>query len=192
MAWSRLITGSLLLTACQAPGDVAMQDSSPPPPAYADDATRTVNTLASASDALARGDEGQLRSALLALSELGARPDDPQSELMVVGWRSSVSGDLPPLRGRTLGPAYRSGELPAGGTISLQQTFLAGQSAIIALKTSGGGHIAVKVVDGDERTVCASSGGAVRCRWTPPYTPRHQIRIKNPRGGRVRYFISFS
>ena len=85
-----------------------------------------------------------------------------------------------------------SGELPAGGTISLQQTFLAGQSAIIALKTSGGGHIAVKVVDGDERTVCASSGGAVRCRWTPPYTQRHQIRIKNPRGGRVRYFISFS
>ena len=39
MAWSRLITGSLLLTACQAQGDVAMQDSSPPAPAYADDAT---------------------------------------------------------------------------------------------------------------------------------------------------------
>ncbi len=192
MIRGRFVAGSLLLVACQAPNEVAMPDATPSAQPYSNDATQTVATLASAADAQDRGDEAQLRSALLALSELGARPDDRQSEQLVKDWRSTLSGDLPPLRGRALGPAFRSGELPAGGTISLQQTFLAGQSAIIALKTRGGGQVSVRVIDGNERTVCDTSGGTVRCRWTPPYTQRHHIRINNPRDGRVRYFISFS
>ena len=192
MVWGRLVAGSLVLSACQMPGNVAMQDRSPSPGAHVDDATRTVATLVLAADARERGNEGQLRSALLALTQLGARPEDSDSEQLVDGWRSTLAGDLPPLRGRTLGPAFRSGVLPAGGAIELEQTFLAGQSAIIALKTRDGAQVAVKVMDGDARTVCATSGGTIRCRWTPPYTQRHQIRIRNPRNGRVQYFISFS
>ena len=192
MGFGRLAAFAVMLAGCQAPGEVAMQDASRVPQPVMDDATQTVATLARAANARESGDERQLRNALLALAELGARPDDQPSEQLVDGWRSTLSDNLPPLRGRTLGPAFRSGELPAGGAINLQQTFLAGQSAIIALQTRGGGQVTVKAIDGSERTVCATSGGTVRCRWTPPYTQRHQIRIANPRNGRVRYFISFS
>ena len=104
----------------------------------------------------------------------------------------SAAPDAPaPSRGRALGPAFRSGELAAGSMVELEQTFLAGQGASIALRTHGGHPVALKVFDGRAKRLCAKSGERMACRWTPPYTQRHVIRIDNPRRAAVRYFISF-
>ena len=187
----RLTAAALMLIGCQAAGE-APPSVSAPAWAGADAPSRTVNALAEAEAARSAGDGERLRRALMALDALGAHPEDSESADIVASWQAAAPSDMPPMRGRTLGPAYRAGEVSAGATVTLEQTFLAGQSAVLALRTQDGGEVAVRVIDGREKTMCASQGDRVRCRWTPPYTQRHEIRIRNPLGGKVRYFISFS
>ena len=193
MAWTtKILWAGLLVSACHTIGDAPLAAADDAAKAPADDASRTVDALAEASQARAAGDGERLRNALLILTALGAKPGDAPSETLLNQWRASASDGLPPMRGRTLGPAFRTGELSPGKQVRLQQVFLAGQSATVALRTHSGGEIAMKVVDGRARTMCESSGDRVHCRWTPPFTQRHEIRIINPMKGKVRYFISFS
>ncbi|NCP19152.1 MAG: hypothetical protein GW855_08345 [Erythrobacter sp.] len=193
MTWTtKILCAGLLLSACHTMGDASLAAADDAEKAPADEASRTVDALAAASQARAAGDGERLRNALLTLAALGAEPGDAPSETLLNQWRASTPGDLPPLRGRTLGPAFRTGELSAGKEVRLQQVFLAGQSAVVALRTHSGGEVTMKVVDGEARTMCDSSGDRMHCRWTPPFTQRHEIRIANPMRGKVRYFISFS
>ena len=98
--------------------------------------------------------------------------------------------DSPPLRGRILGPAYRSGRLQAGATMTLEQTFLAGQTATIALATRGNRSIAIRVMDARDKSVCSEVTEKGRCRWLPLFTQRHRIELTNPGRQEVAYVLA--
>lgn len=182
---------AVLLAACQASADTRQADAMPAPAPDAGGPARSVDILVAAAQASDSGDVDGLRQALFALDALGLRADDPQGAAMLASWAAVIPGDVPPLRGRALGPAFRAGEVASGGAVEIEQTFLAGQSAAIAVRARNGHDLKVKVFDGGERTLCTAAGERVQCRWTPPYTQRHVIRIDNPQRTKVRYFISF-
>ena len=186
-----LVIAAVLATACQAPAGAPDTIAAGAVPLQDDAASRTVDALATAQVAFANGDTDGLARAMHALDALGVQPDDPASATLLEKWESAAPDAPAPRRGRALGPAFRSGELAAGSVVELEQTFLAGQGASIALRTHGGHPVALKVFDGRAKRLCAKSGARMACRWTPPYTQRHVIRIDNPRRAAVRYFISF-
>ncbi|GMM92563.1 hypothetical protein [Qipengyuania sp. MTN3-11] len=190
MTARRIFLGAVIFAAsCQVPADLASQTVSSAASDGASD--RVADALVEADVAFANRETERLRQAIWTLDALGAQPRDEAGSMLLREWKASLPpGDIP-TRGRTLGPAFLSGEVAPNATIDFEQTFLAGQRAEIAARTHGGTPIGLTVIDGRAKTLCASSGNRIRCRWTPPYTQRHLIRIDNPRSATVKYFISF-
>ncbi len=92
-----------------------------------------------------------------------------------------------PFRGRALGPAYRRGTLAAEGELELTQTFLSGKKAVIAVSSPAGTAPALRVVSASGNTVCES---AASCRWTPVFTERYAIILRNTsRSARAYYLV---
>ena len=144
-------------------------------------------SAAVADDAFARKDKVRLADALRRFDALGGKPlDGADSELG--RWRAAVN-QSPPMRGRSLGPGYRSGKLSAGRSEELEQVFLSGTRASVALSAPSGVRLRLEVQDRGEAAVCGKEGNPNHCQWVPLFTDRYRIRIVNPGRTEVRYFL---
>lgn len=156
--------------------------------------------VAQVADALAAGeqaaDEGRaepLMAAAERLRRLGARPAGEDDDAAARWRRQAIAAGAAspaPLRGRLLGPAYRSGSIAPGQSISTEQIFLAGQRAEVAIVSQGAGTLTMRIGEGDtpicERRVAAPRGG---CSWIPTFTRRVEIRLSNPSAQPLRYWL---
>lgn len=147
--------------------------------------------LAQAASAEQSGDQAAMARAVAIIDRIGARPLEGESSDPVTLWRANASlQDKPPMRGRPLGPGYRSGRIRGGGTESFAQLFLSGTGASIAVSAPNGGRVAMRVIDPQAKTVCkgeANRGGT--CRWVPLFTQRYTIEVANLGNEDVRYFL---
>lgn len=188
----------LPLAACAAgPVPTAAAPAAPnpetPSPATPSPATRAeliALALEDAAAADAAGDARGLARALRVVDAAGARPIEQSGEDPVPAWRSRAADAEPPLRGRPLGPGYRSGRIAAGGRDSFAQLFLSGTASTIAISAPSGDRVALSVVDKDDKPVCkreGARGGA--CRWVPLFTQRYTIEVQNLGASDARYFL---
>lgn len=174
---------AFLSVGCAAADDpVAVQGA--PEPSRAEAVAALLAGAEADSDA---GRSSALARRLARLEALGAQPAQDGGEDPVPGWRIAAATDAIPFRGRALGPAYRRGILAADGELQLTQTFLSGKKAVIAVSSPGGTAPALRVVSGSGETVCAS---AASCRWTPVFTERYAIILRNTsRKARTYYLV---
>lgn len=117
------------------------------------------------------------------LDRLGVRPLDARASA------PKIDGEQP-FRGRVLGPGYQQGWLEAGGETKLEQQFLAGQRATVAVAGMVGKGMAplvLTVAEPGETPVCRDAVRA--CRWLPLYTQRYAITLRNTGVARVRYHL---
>jgi hypothetical protein len=177
----------LTLSAC-ADADAPQAPSRAALPAGADASMRLADALAQADLAAEAGDGAGLARSLAAIAAIGARPLDPSSTAQLAEWQNR-SPAPPPLRGRALGPGYRQGVLAPGDDLSLEQTFLSGQKASIALTTPSGSALLLQVIDGSAKPVCTDRAATASCRWIPIFTQRHTIRLSNPGQRQARFYL---
>ncbi len=178
---------ALALAGCASAPDCCSQPESSSSVAASSVAERLVVALVDADLAFARGDKGRLTEALRRIDSLGGRPLD-QTSSDIREWRQAAD-QAPPMRGRTLGPGYRSGRVSAGGTEQIEQVFLSGKRASVALSFPGGGRLSLQVQNGREEAVCGKESNPSHCQWVPIFTDRYRIRIANPGETAVRYFL---
>ncbi|WP_152414730.1 hypothetical protein [Blastomonas sp. AAP53] len=147
------------------------------------------DALAQADRAASAGDDTGLARPLAMIAALDARPLDAEGQAGLERWRRRSPDTTAPLRGRTLGPGYRHGTLNAGGDLRIEQTFLSGQKASIALSTPDGAKLRLQVVDGAAHPVCQYEAASPSCEWIPIYTQRHVIRLINPGRRKTRFYL---
>ncbi len=94
-------------------------------------------------------------------------------------------------RGRTLGPAYRSGRIGAHGHFQTRQTFTAGVRAEIALVPMSADPLSLTVDDDEGEAICevAPSAHNLGCRWVPPFTGSSHIEVGNDNDRPVEFYI---
>ncbi|MEZ5710201.1 MAG: hypothetical protein R3E02_12525 [Blastomonas sp.] len=138
----------------------------------------------------------ELAGAARKLERLSARPLDEDGQDLVAGLRNeAMTRDpalkLAPLRGRAIGPGYRQTGLAAGDSDRLEQIFLAGERAKLALSPMGNARLRLKVTDADGKTVCRLTISEKRagCAWTPLFTTRHTITVENISANRAKFFL---
>jgi hypothetical protein len=151
--------------------------------------TRLAAALAAADAAAATGDRPALVRALADIEALGGRPEDRDGEAQLVAWQAKSGTPSIPLRGRTLGPGYRSGTITPGSNMVIAQTFLSGQKASIAVSAVDGKPLGLSVLDGEDKPVCREQAQRASCRWVPLFTQRHTIQVRNPGPREVRYYL---
>lgn len=149
---------------------------------------RVADALALADKAARTGDDAALASPLATLAALGAQPLDDAAQSSLALWQAKAP-DGPPLRGRTLGPGYRYGTLNAGGDLQIEQTFLSGQKASIALFSPDAAQLRLQVIDGTSQAVCQHTAARPSCEWVPMFTQRHQIHVINPGRRKARFYL---
>lgn len=187
----------VLLGGCAGPGSgvgaqVPVTVAAPAAPEAAPGrAERVAEALLNAASAERAQDADALARAALQLERLGATPQTEADSAVMLRWRASLPADSQPMRGRALGPAYRSAVLNAGATTQLNQTFLGGRSAQIVLKVARGPAPQLVVRDQSDRQVCKADDDPVKCRWVPIYTQRHSIEIVNNGPGVSEFYIVF-
>jgi hypothetical protein len=78
------------------------------------------------------------------------------------------------------------------GTDSYIIRYKGGEIARVVVRADGGYDIDLYVYDGDGRLVAYDSGDAsvAICSWVPVYTRDYSVRVKNPAGSYVIYFIA--
>lgn len=138
------------------------------------------------------GDARALGKAALLIDQLAPQAQTESDAETLRRWRTALPADAPPpLRGRALGPAYRSAVLMPGAVTRLNQTFLGGRSARIMVKVVEGSALKVMVRDPSDLEVCRAERTPFNCRWVPLYTERHNIEIVNTGGATARFYIVF-
>ncbi len=153
----------------------------------ASDTERLAVALVDADLAYTRGEWDRLTDALRRIDALGGRPlDEASPELRQ--WHQAA-GQAPPMRGRPLGPGYRSGQVSPGSSEQIEQVFLSGKRASVALSIPGRGQLTLQVQNGRDEPICGKEGAASHCQWVPVFTDRYRIRIANPGRTAVRYFL---
>lgn len=182
-----ILVASLLASACAA---ASAQTAPQATSQYGDDRVeKAARLLAIAADGEDAMDTSHSRAVTM-LGRLGVHADEGQADL-VGRWQAQLPPDAsPPLRGRLLGPAYRSGTLAPGKSLTTKQLFEGGRQAKVSL--SGKAHAPLKVAIRDLRdnAVCTPDAGNPRnCRWTPAYSARYEITITNPGTEPVTYFL---
>lgn len=144
----------------------------------------------------ARQDPAGMIEAAVKLRQLGGRPEAGEPDLAAV-WTAmaKVMGAKPrfepDLRGRVLGPAYRLGELKAGGRFSTRQSFIAGLRADVAVEPVGSVQLELGVNDGEGKPVCrvGASRKVLGCRWVPTVTEVNTITVTNPDTRSVKFYL---
>jgi hypothetical protein len=178
----------LTLTGCASPTDCCAPPATAADSAAAQsDTERLAAALVDADAAFARGDKVRLAHALRRFDALGGKPLDATTTDLDM-WRAAID-QPPPMRGRSLGPGYRSGQLSAGRSEQLEQVFLSGKRASVALSAPSGARLKLEIVDRSQEAVCGKEGNSSHCQWVPLFTDRYQIRIINPGEKAVRYFL---
>jgi hypothetical protein len=151
------------------------------------DAERLAIALADGDSAFRRSDKAGLTEALRRIDALGGRPFDEASPDLRQ-WRQAANQE-PPMRGRPLGPGYRSGLVSPGSSELIEQVFLSGKRASVALSIPGRGRLTLQVQNGRDEPVCGKESNASHCQWVPIFTDRYRIKIANPGRTAVRYFL---
>jgi hypothetical protein len=105
----------------------------------------------------------------------------------VPAWRKTAGIGEPDYRGRVLGPAYSRGWIEPGQTAQIDQQFLAGQRATVAVAAAPQGGLALSVTDPDRALVCRTRPRS--CNWLPLYTQRYTITLSNRGTSRLRYYL---
>lgn len=156
---------------------------------------RTVDALAVGSAAIGAGDRTRLHRAAIELSASGATPL-PRGEDVAARWLAKAGrlaksgrGAPAPFRDRALGPGYLSIRLKRDGVWRLDQTFLAGRRARVAVVNAASGSFALQIIDDDRQTVCRASSLHRQCDWVPAYTARFTIEMRNPGPQPGQYFV---
>jgi hypothetical protein len=183
-----LVPFMLVLAGCASPADCCGDpESSGEAAVPASDAERLAMVLVDADQAFARGDKDRLTDALRRFDALGGQSlDENAADLQQ--WRQAVT-QTPPMRGRTLGPGYRSGQLSAGSSESMEQVFLSGKRASVAVSAPGMAKLTLEVQGRRDEAVCGKHGNPSHCQWVPVFTDRYRIRIANPGKTAVRYYL---
>ena len=178
-----IVAACLVLGACAAGPGLPLDTADRPLP----DEEQLASDLAAAALAFDEGDLEGLRNAVIAIESSAGTPADEPSRALLAQWRNGIDG-LPISRGRTLGPGFRSGVLPPGRALSLEQSFLAGEAARIALSTPDSRPIELRVTNG-EKTICVKTAERSSCRWVPIFSARYSIALRNGSNRRVRYLL---
>lgn len=149
----------------------------------ADRARMTAALLASLDAGTARRSAPARKMALKTLDRLGAHSLD-----------TAVKPAAPverPFRGRLLGPGYQRGWIDGGAELRLEQQFLAGHRASIAVVAAPAAPLALTVAESGAGTGAGSVCRAATdgCRWLPLYTQRYAITLRNAGATRVRYYL---
>lgn len=154
----------------------------------ADDVETAALLLAIAEDAGGPASRRRV-AAVQVLDRLGVKHD--QGEDPLATWRAQLPpSDTPPLRGRMLGPAYRSGTLRPGESLETDQLFEGGRPAKVTFSAAMQAPLTVRIADGTAREVCRTDpSNPCSCRWTPPYSGRYSIKAENKGKESVRYFM---
>ncbi len=134
-------------------------------------------------------DKESLARTLAKLDTAGVQALDEPARRQLDQWRQAAGDLVPPTRGRVLGPGFLAGELPALGRKSLEQTFLSGRKAEIALTSPDNVKLEVTVTDSSDEPLCNKVAESVSCRWVPLYTHRHRIDLSNPNRRKARYYL---
>ena len=158
-------------------------------PAETHDAGRVAAALAQGDAAYAGKDMAALKLALGQLDALGAAPMDEAQDDLLAQWRVAVPELDPPMRGRALGPAYRKGQVIGQGKDTIDQLFLSGKKASVALEGPGGTRPELAIFDAQNRPVCGPKDKDRRCQWIPVFTQRYRIEIANPGAAALRYYL---
>ncbi|MDM7928714.1 hypothetical protein [Blastomonas fulva] len=176
------------LASC-APGASSTKLAGPPAAAPQSGAARLADALASADAAVQAGNDSALARPLAMIRGMGARPLDDATAATTAQWEARLPDQTPPLRGRALGPGYRHGMLGAGGDVRIEQTFLSGQKASIALSSPDAVELRLQVVDGTSQSVCQHTASRPICEWVPVFTQRHLIHVINPAKRKARFYL---
>ena len=153
-------------------------------------ADRVAEALLAADRAEQAGDGVALAAAIGVLDRLGAKPLDAAAGDPLPHWRSLADTGEPPLRGRPLGPGYRKGVIAPGQTERIEQLFLSGQRARIALTAPGQNRLNLTVDDAKQSSVCGAGARPLRCEWVPLFTQRYTIAIANPGTAAAEYYLA--
>ncbi len=147
--------------------------------------------LAEADAAFSAGDRQRLRTVMARLQASGARALDEDAPDRLAQWSTAVDGDLVPFRGRALGPGYKRGTLSPGASASISQVFLAGRSAEIAVGSQERSPIRLRLYDADGQMKCELDPARARsCRFTPLFTQRYRIELRNAGRASTVYFLA--
>jgi len=162
-------------------------------------AAMVAQRLAQAEAAFEDGDSEKLARVLASLDASGAKPHQAapaQMRDVLAKWqqasRQHGESSAPPFRGRLLGPAFVRGELGPGEVWRSSQTFKSGETSTLSVSHRGDGPVRMAVSDGRARPICSpDTGAAAACRFTPRYTQRYNIELRNEGGARAVYFLVF-
>ena len=189
---------ALLLAACANPGEsgIAAERSGAPDPS-AGLVDRVALALARGERAeAASGQSAQLAESSRLLAVAGARPAEAGERDLALHWAklAAARGTQVNLvwRDRALGPAYRRGRIAPHSRVSLEQLFLAGRKAEIALMPVGGrAPLVLDVTDDKGALICRqkASDPPAKCAWLPVYTTRHAIAVRNEGAVPADYYL---
>lgn len=129
-----------------------------------------------------------LAASLAALERLGVHAQ-PDSEDGALGdWRRIAGSEgAVPDRGRILGPAYRRGWIDPGQQLRVEQLFLSGQTATVALAATPDQPVRLAVTGPNAPVACPDD--ARNCKWLPLFTQRYAITIANTGTQRARFYL---
>lgn len=132
----------------------------------------------------------RLGTTLARLDALGARPLDAGAD-PVAQWRAqAVMPNMPPYRGRVLGPAYKAGMLNPGDTVRLPQLFDGGRAARVAVATADKAPLDFTVLDREAKPVCPpAKARSKECSWTPLFSGRFEIVLSNSSANAAGYYL---
>jgi hypothetical protein len=153
-------------------------------------AGRAAHLLIHGDRAARTGDMRKLGEIVRSLEMAGARPQAEDADDVVARWRSMLPQESAPLRGRVLGPGYRRGTLDNAQSVDLDQLFLSGERAEVALATDPARSVRLIVKRPDDKVVCNDASRPIRCSWMPLATQRYRISITNDAGRQVRYYLT--
>lgn len=164
-------------------GACAPLAETPPAPANAalDPVAQVALDLAAAEELYHRGNMPALAQLVQRLRQQGVHPIDEADASHLETWEAAAGiPQAPPFRGRALGPGYNRGTLSPGQNAVLSQIFLSGQKTAISLGERPPAKISLRLYDSKDALVCehAPARGKV-CRFTPVFTQRYRIEIRN-------------
>jgi len=195
------LAGSVsILTACTgvasgsaaqtSPGQIAM------PAVDASAVMRTADAIVAGQVGATNSDAEALRTAAQTLESLGARPDGDQENNLSKSWSEQANlldpSTTPPVyRGRALGPSYKKGIVSARSRVSIDQIFLAGRKASVALVPASPKPMSIEISDGKGKNICIrrTSLKPANCEWLPLFTERYKINIRTSESRPVTYYL---
>lgn len=157
---------------------------------------RAADALILGEASLKSGKADDLIRATQILTVIGARPADAKADDLVKQWSEIALLQNPELaapvyRGRILGPAYKSGTVLGSSSLVVEQLFLAGKKATVALVPSQQSKLTIHVSNSEGAPVCVKPGVKKKasCQWLPIFTDRFEIRIQNNSQSNVKYHL---